>query len=206
MAINTKHWKQRSLFFLSGLLFISLGINITISSGYGVGGWEAADIGMVNHFGMSIGFWLNAFSCIYLLISSILVKERLKLECFITSIVLGFGIDLWNIIFSHIHIEPVYLQLLVFLIGISCTSLGAGLYLVSDFPVNPIDHMMVCISERFHISIAVSKYIVEGSGMALGLLLKGPVGIGTILMILVFGPMIQFFKNKSDVLLQKICK
>ena len=104
--------------------------------------------------------------------------------------------------FSHIHIEPVYLQLLVFLIGISCTSLGAGLYLVSDFPVNPIDHMMVCISERFHISIAVSKYIVEGSGMALGLLLKGPVGIGTILMILVFGPMIQFFKQ-SEVLLQK---
>ena len=77
MAINTKHWKQRSLFFLSGLLFISLGINITISSGFGVGGWDAADIGMVNHFGMSIGFWLNAFSCIYLLISSILVKERL---------------------------------------------------------------------------------------------------------------------------------
>lgn len=205
MAINTKYRKQRSLFFLSGLLFISLGINITISSGFGVGGWDAADIGMVKHFGMSIGFWLNIFSCLYLLISAVLVKERIKLECFLTSFILGVGIDLWNLFFSQIHIKFPLFQFFLFLLGITCTSIGAGLYLVSNFPVNPIDHMMVCITKRFHISITLSKYIVEGSGMLLGLLLGGPVGIGTILMILIFGPMIQFFKEKSEIALTKLC-
>lgn len=195
--------KKRSIFFLCGLFFISLGINITISSSFGVGGWDAANIGMVSQFGMSIGFWLNIWAIVYILISAVLEKKRPKIECFLTSIILGICIDGWNLYFSTLQIDGSVLRFIVFLLGISTTSFGAGLYLVSELPVNPIDHLMMVLTKRFSLSITTAKYIVEGSGMLLGFLLGGPVGLGTILMILIFGPMIQFWTKRSRVMLNK---
>lgn len=202
---NRKLFKWRIAFFLFGLFLISIGVNITIASNFGVGGWDAANIGMVMNFGFSIGFWLNVWAIVYLLISSLLIKERIKLECLVTSIFLGFCIDMWNILFSQLVIETLPLQFITFLIGITTTSLGAGIYLVSNLPANPIDHLMMVITKRFpKVSIATSKYVVEGVGMLLGLLLGGPVGLGTILMILIFGPIIQFFYKKAENVFHRI--
>lgn len=201
MALNRQLF-IRSTFFLLGLFFISLGINITIASGFGTGGWDAANIGLVQHFGMSIGFWLNVWAIIYLILSALLEKKRIKIECLLTSFIIGFCVDGWNILFSQIHMQAMWTQFLMFLLGITTTSFGAGLYLVSDLPVNPIDYLMVVLTKSCSLSITIAKYIVEGSGLILGFVFGGPIGLGTVLMILLFGPMIQFWCERSEKALQ----
>lgn len=201
MAIKPKY--IRYIFFVVGLILISLGININIASGFGVGGWDATQIGLTNTFGFSMGFWVNVLAILYIIISSMLERKRIKIECFITSIVLGLCIDAWNLIFIHIQVEQIILQLIVFLLGTTVISIGAGLYLISDLPLNPLDHLLLVITEHFHCSIAVSKYVLEAIGVALAFLFSGPIGFGTILMLIIFGPMIQYFTNKSKILLTK---
>ena len=49
----------RIAFFLIGLILISFGISVSIVSNFGVGGWDAFNIGLKNHFGFTIGTWMN---------------------------------------------------------------------------------------------------------------------------------------------------
>ena len=118
------------------------------------------------------------------------------------------GIDLWRLLLVNIQIDHSHflLQLLIFLLGTTVISMGAGLYFVSEFPLNPIDHLLMVITRHYHCSIAVSKYILEAIGVLLAFILSGPIGYGTILMLMIFGPMIQYFTNKSTILLHKLTR
>ncbi len=200
-------WKRKTfciniLYFLIGLLFISIGINLTIVSQFGVGGWDAVQIAMTNTFGFSIGVWINIWAFLYLSICAILEKKRIRFECFLTSILLGLCIDIGKPIISLIQIHTMPLQAITFLIGLVIIALGAGIYLVPKFPPNPIDYLMVVLTQRFQISIRVAKWITEGVGCALAWFLKGPIGTGTILLLLFIGPCIQFFYKKAEQLYQ----
>ena len=55
-------------------------------------------------------------------------------------------------------------------------------------------------------SYAERKYILEAIGVLLAFILSGPIGYGTILMLMIFGPMIQYFTNKSTILLHKLTR
>lgn len=199
-----KQWILRCILFLVGLFIISLGININIMADFGVGGWDAYNIAMVNHFGFTIGFWLNVNACIYILISAFLRKKRPKIETFLTSLLLGVFIDGWGLVFVNFSISGWFASLIWFLIAIVTISLGAGIYLVSKLPPNPIDDLMLAITEAFHCSITISKLIVEGSGVVIGLLLQGPIGIGSFLMLIIFGPCIQFFYHRFERLYERL--
>lgn len=199
-------WTLRCVLFLVGLVIIALGINFNIMASFGVGGWDAYNIAMVDHFGFTIGFWLNVNASIYILISALLRKKRPKIETFLTSMVLGVFVDGWGLLLQGYHMTSWLTQFLWFLVAILTISLGAGIYLVSKLPPNPIDDLMLAIQERFSCSITIAKFIVEGSGVLFGFLLQGPIGIGTFLMLIIFGPCIQFFYQRVERLYMRMTK
>ena len=191
MDVNQFTWK-RILYFLGGLMLIAFGISLTISADFGCGGWDAAHIGLVKHFGFSIGTWMNLWALTYLFIAMLLSKKRYRIECMITSLLIGIGVDFFHFLLSDLSIQQPFLKPILFILGTLIISLGAGFYLVSELPPNPTDYMMMCIKDRFSISITASKTIVEATGIFLAILLGGPVGVGTFLMILMFGPCIDY--------------
>lgn len=199
-----KEWILRCILFLVGLWIIALGININIMADFGVGGWDAYNIAMVENIGFTIGTWLNINAVLYILLSAWLRKSRPKVETILTSLLLGVFVDCWGLLFTSFAIEGWIASLCWFLIAITTISLGAGIYLVSKLPPNPIDDLMLAISEHFHCSITISKLIVEGSGVVVAFLLKGPIGLGTFLMLLIFGPCIQFFYTRFERLYETI--
>lgn len=199
-----KEWILRSILFLVGLWIIALGINLNIMADFGVGGWDAYNIAMVEHIGFTIGTWLNVNAVLYILISAWLRKKRPKVETMLTSLLLGAFVDAWGIFFQQFSITGWVASLCWFLIAIATISLGAGIYLVSKLPPNPIDDLMLAITERFACSITVSKLVVEGTGVIVAFFLQGPIGIGTFLMLIIFGPCIQFFYQRFASLYETI--
>lgn len=198
MAIKDNFIK-RCLYFISGLLLIALGISITILANLGCCGWDATNISLVTHFGLSVGIWLNIWAILYLIISSLLSKQRIRFECLITSFIIGISVDGFNLLLQSITIHGNSFKFITLVIGVFTIALGAGFYLVSELPPNPIDLMMMCIKEHFHLSISMTKTIIETTGVLLAVLLGGPIGLGTIIMVLLMGPCIDLcfhFANK----------
>lgn len=194
---NNKSMRMiRILFFLIGLILISLGISVSIVSDFGIGGWDAFNIGLKQHFGFTIGTWMNICAACFIILSAMLQKKRPMISTIITSLVIGIGTDMWMTLFQDIVIPSTLVSFITFIIAITIIAFGAGMYLVSELPPNPIDLFMMSISERFQISIMYSKMMIESTGLILGFLSGGPIGFGSLIMIICFGPLIQFFYQR----------
>jgi uncharacterized membrane protein YczE len=66
------------------------------------------------------------------------------------------------------------------------------MYLQTKFPANPIDQLMISLHDRFRLNFMVAKTIGEVSALILAFALQGPIGIGTIIITFLIGPIIQY--------------
>lgn len=66
----------------------------------------------------------------------------------------------------------------------------------ANLPKTPIDGMMVAISNRFGWSFNIVRMGIEGTGAVIGFILGGPVGLGTLVIALLLGKIIQVVNNR----------
>ncbi len=87
--------------------------------------------------------------------------------------------------------QPLVLRLLATLLGIATVAAGSALYLGAHLGPGPRDGLMVAIHQRTGWRVGTSRAVLECSVLVLGVLLGGPVGIGTLLFALGIGPAVQ---------------
>ena len=194
----------RVLFYIVGLFIMGLGIALNAISNFGAGPWDAVNIGLSYHLNLSVGVCMNIVAVLNLIIGGILNKEFPKITPIITSLALGIFVDLGILIFSGINVNSYTMQFILFMISLPIISLGISIYLVSELPNTPLDYFMLAIKSKFNLSLMTGKIISECSGLIIALLLGGPIGIGSIIIIFTIGPMMQFLHTYSKSIFNKI--
>jgi uncharacterized membrane protein YczE len=111
------------------------------------------------------------------------------------------GVTLKNVQLVDVSLS---MQWGAFLVGIVLTGIGIGIYLTSKFPTMPYDGTMLIISERFKITLNVSRTILEVIGLAFAWSVGGPIGLGTVIIMLMIGPIIQICTRYSTLIYEKI--
>lgn len=185
-------------FFLIGLLLFSLGIALTICANFGVSPWDATTVGLYERFGLSIGTWMNVQSVLLILMGATIKRERPRFECMITSFIMGIFVDIFVIVLQDVHVEVWYLQIALYALGVLIVSIGCGTYLIAKFPPCTIDYFMMAIKTGFHTNITVAMSVCEGTGFLFALLVQGPIGIGTFLCVVIYGPLIDTFHHYAN--------
>ncbi len=79
----------------------------------------------------------------------------------------------------------------VLLGGVMLTGIGSALYIGAGLGAGPRDSLMIAVATRGRIRVGVARAIIEGSALALGAVLGGSVGIGTLLFALGIGPAVD---------------
>jgi len=87
----------------------------------------------------------------------------------------------------------VWLRWVFLLGGIAVNGLGGALYIGSQYGPGPRDGLMTGLARRTGLSIRLVRTSLEVSVLAIGWLLGGVVGLGTVLYALLIGPAIQVF-------------
>lgn len=212
--LKSKENKARILFYTLGLSIMGLGIALSAISNFGVGPWDAVNIGLSYHINLSVGTCMNIVAILNLIVGGILNKEFPKITPMITSIILGGFIDLGLFVFNDINVSTPLMQFILFMTSLPIISLGVAIYLVSKLPNTPLDYFMLAIKTKFNLSLMSGKIVSECSGFIIGFLLGGPVGLGSLIIIFTIGPIMQFLYpyseyffnkliNKSDITLSK---
>lgn len=196
----------RVVFYIIGLLWIGLGNAFIINSLIGAGPFDALFVGLNLHFGLTIGI-LGIIGQIFIIFLTAFISfSRPKFESFITIVLRGIFFDLWfYILLSPLLLTVFYeamayfyfFQWLVFFIGLLILSIGTGTYLVSDFPKTPVDGLMFAVSKRFSLSLRNARISIDSFVVIVAFLLGGPVGLGTIVIALLLGRLVQYFHQKS---------
>ncbi|XZF75605.1 YczE/YyaS/YitT family protein [Bacillus sp. AL-1R] len=189
----------RVIFYLIGLLFLTLGISLAIKAELGASAWDALAVGESKTFGLSVGNWIIINSSVLLFVNAFLQKKRPDWLAAITFILIGRFLDFWLTVESEYlfdsNIVTRYFQLVLAIISLT---IGIAIYLQAKFPLSPIDDLMISLNKRFGVSLGVAKTIGEVFALVLAFLLQGPIGIGTVLITFSIGPILQRLRGPVE--------
>ncbi len=168
------------------------GIALMINANLGLGPWDVLHQGVNIHTGIPIGTAGILLGALMMLLW-IPMRERPGIGTFANMVLIGVTIDLTRLWLP----EPdLTWQKLVFLgVGTFLFGPGSGLYIGAGLGAGPRDGLMTAIARR-GVSVRRVRTGIELSALALGFVLGGSVGLGTILFALTIGPNVQFFLER----------
>ncbi|MBU8906198.1 YczE/YyaS/YitT family protein [Desertibacillus haloalkaliphilus] len=181
--------------YLAGLAIAALGIALVILSLLGAGPWDTVAIGLNGYLVLTIGTWSIIIQLLFTLLTWLIEKTRIRIESIIPIVIRSWFLDIWiYLVFRNADFSSSWeAQWLCLLGGIIIIGIGISIYLEAQFPRLPIDGLMIAICHRFNCNFNISRLSIEATGAILGLLLGGPVGIGTLVTALLLGKVIQVF-------------
>jgi uncharacterized protein len=200
--------KIKILFYLIGLFLMGFGVTLTIKADLGAGAWDALNVGLSNVIGLTVGSWVIIIGVILIFINALIVRGKPKFLAVVTILLIGFSVDFWLIVvMNKVQLSTLVLQVISLISGIMLIAVGVAMYLQTKFPANPIDQLMISLHERFHLNFMIAKTIGEVTALILAFILQGPIGIGTIIITFLIGPMIQWLNKpmtkRYELLLKK---
>lgn len=190
-------------FYTVGMIVMSLGIAMTIK-GYklGVGPWDVLHIGLQQKFGLTIGSWSIITGLAIVIVTSIVMKKLPQIGTWLNMILMGVFIDFFNWLLPTVETFPV--QMIIFISGVIVMSYGIGIYMAPNIGAGPRDSLMLIFIRKFNVSIKVIRTTLEVIVAILGWMLGGPIGIGTIIIALFIGQIVQYTLPRSQNILLKI--
>jgi uncharacterized protein len=179
---------------LFGLLFLSIGASFFITANIGS---EAITV-----FLQGIMFQTNSNFALAIIIANLFpvallyAIKRNDLLSFGSFAILLIGplIDLW--LASGLLTTPTnfMIQIMFSVIGILSSGFGIALYIHANVGMSPFEALVVAISQKFsNIKFFLIKIMFDMLFLIVGFSLGGVVGIGTIISVLAFGPVINSY-------------
>lgn len=193
----------RWTFFISGVLFMSLGISMTIKGQrFGISPWDVLHVGLYKHLGLSIGTWAILTGIIIVIATVIGTKRWPQLGTWLNILVIGSFIDVFNWLIPDI--TGFAGQLIIFIGGVLVIAVGIGVYVSPNVGAGPRDSLMLLIIKKTGWSIRTVRTGIEVIVAIVGWLLGGPIGAGTVALALLTGPLIYYTLPMSQKVLFKI--
>lgn len=175
----------------AGLTLYGVSMALMVRSGLGLDPWDVFHQGLSRQTGLSIGTVTIAVGALVLLLW-IPLRQRPGLGTVSNVVVIGLVVDATLALLPEGGGLPVRIGLLV--VGIVANGAATGLYLGAALGPGPRDGLMTgYVARRPGRSIRLVRTTIEVTVLALGWLLGGTVGLGTVAYALAIGPLAQLF-------------
>ena len=196
-----KEWTLRWSFFIIGLILLALGVAMTIKGKLlGIGPWDVFHYGLTLQFGLTIGTWIIIVGFLLLLLTVVFTKKMPKIGAFLNMLLIGFFIDFFLWILPNT--TSLIGSALYLLVGVIIIGYGIGIYVSAELGAGPRDGLMILIVEKTGWSVQWVRNGIELSVLLIGWLMGGPVGIGTVVIAILIGPIVGFSLPQCKALLQ----
>ncbi|MEW2377788.1 hypothetical protein AB0883_17030 [Micromonospora sp. NPDC047812] len=189
---NLRHRPARRLVQLfAGLVLYGVSMALMINSGLGLDPWDVFHQGLSELTGLSFGTVTIAVGVLVLLLW-IPLRQRPGLGTVSNVLVVGLVVD------ATLALLPAGGSLGVragmLLAGVVANGAATGLYLGARLGPGPRDGLMTgYVARRPGRSVRLVRTVIEVTVLALGWLLGGTVGVGTVVYALAIGPLTQVF-------------
>jgi uncharacterized membrane protein YczE len=185
---STLVWTRRGVQLIVGLFAYGFGIALMLRAGLGVAPWDVLAQGITAQTGLPFGIVVNIVGAFVLLLW-IPIRQKPGIGTVANVLLIGPSaqVGLW-LIPQQTH--PA-LQALVLAGGLVMIALATGLYVGARLGPGPRDGLMTGLHARTGRPIWVVRTGIEVSVLALGFVLGGLVGLGTLAFALLIGPMVN---------------
>lgn len=175
---------------LVGLVLYGVAEGLMVLAGIGVGPWTVFAQGVSRHTGVGLG-WLANLIGLVVLVLWIPLRQKPGVGTVLNVLLVGTAIE------ATVDLLPAPHALLVrvplFAVGLVLLAVASGLYIGAGFGPGPRDGLMTGLHRRTGLPIWAARAVVEVSVLAIGWVLGGNVGVGTVAFALGVGPLVGFF-------------
>jgi uncharacterized membrane protein YczE len=188
LASSRLRWARRITQLLVGLFLYGIAIALMVRAGIGVSPWDVLTQGLVVQTGLPFGLLTNLIGVVVLLLW-IPIRQKPGVGTVLNVLLIGpsaqFG--LWLIPQQTVP----WAQGLVYAAGLILLAIATGLYIGARLGPGPRDGLMTGLHRRTGLRIWIVRTGIEVTVLAIGWVLGGQVGIGTLAFALLIGPMIN---------------
>lgn len=183
----------------AGLLVYGFSTALMVRSNLGLNPWDVFHQGVGNYTSLRFGAVVIITGAVVMMLW-IPLRQRPGIGTISNLIVIGLAADLALWLIPNISSLPLRAAMLT--AGIILNGLATSAYIGVGLGPGPRDGLMTGLAARSGWSIRTVRSGIEIAVLALGWLLGGIVGIGTILYAVTVGPVVQrslpFFRNLAD--------
>ena len=173
---------------LLGLFLYGIAIALMVRAGIGVSPWDVLTQGLVVQTGLPFGLLTNLIGVVVLLLW-IPIRQRPGVGTVLNVLLIGPSaqLGLWLIPQQTVP----WVQGLVYVAGLVMLAVATGLYIGARLGPGPRDGLMTGLVRRTGWRIWIVRTGIEVTVLAIGWILGGQVGIGTLAFALLIGPMVN---------------
>lgn len=209
MHKRLKEMGARLLILLCGLTVAHFGVTLFLLADLGSDPFNVLVQGM--HRALDLAWFThgNTHMALCLLIIAVLlfVDRRYILPGTVVCMLCGGPIiDGFTALLSPLFEKQPSLWTALLLQAAGCVILAAGMTVVikSGAGTGPNDLVAVVLSDKLHRSFGIVRLLVDGVFVLAGFLLGGSVGLGTIVCVVLVGPVAGFFLPLSERLVRRL--
>lgn len=170
---------------MGGLALFGISLGLIVRADLGLAPWDVFHQGVAEQLGWSLGTVIVATSFVVVLLW-IPIRERPGIGTLANAILVGAWVDISLAVIPD-GIGSITLRAALLIGGIVVNGLATGLYIAARFGSGPRDGLMTGIAARGH-SIRLVRTGIEAVVLLSGVLLGGPIGVGTLVFALLIGP------------------
>lgn len=181
--IAIRRWGQ----LLLGLFLYGVALALMVRADIGLDPWTVLAQGIEAQTGWSIGLIVVLIGLAVLLLW-VPLRQRPGIGTVLNALLIGPAMDLALLVLETP--DELWGSILMFAGGLSLLAIATGLYIGARFGPGPRDGLMTGAHARYGWPIWKVRTGVEVTVLAIGWLLGGTVGVGTVAFALLIGPMV----------------
>jgi uncharacterized membrane protein YczE len=181
-----RRFAERLIRLYVGLALFGVSLALMVRANLGLGPWDVFHQGIADRTGLSIGIIVNLTAVVVLLLW-IPLRQRPGLGTLSNVVLVGLFTDATLALLATP--DNLALRVAMLVAGILSNAVATALYVGAGLGPGPRDGLMTGLAARGH-SIRLVRTSIEVAVLAIGWLLGGSVGVGTVLYALTIGPLV----------------
>lgn len=179
---------RRLIQLLLGLSLYGVSLALMVRANLGLDPWDVFHQGLAQRLGWSLGTVVNVVGALVLLLW-IFLRQRPGIGTIANIFVLGTVADAVLWLLPPVTALP--LRALLLISGVLLNALATAAYIGAGLGPGPRDGLMTGLVRRTGRSVGWVRTSIEVTVLAVGWLLGGSVGLGTLAYALLIGPLVQ---------------
>jgi uncharacterized membrane protein YczE len=178
-------WTRRIAQLLGGLFLYGVGIAFMVRAEIGVAPWDVLTQGISKQTGLPFGLITNLVGVLVLLLW-IPIRQRPGVGTVLNVLLVGPSAQL--MLWLVPEQTELWVRIPMFVVGLLVVGIATGLYIGARLGPGPRDGLMTGLHTKLGWPIWQVRTIIEVTVLAIGWVLGGNVGVGTVAFALLIGP------------------
>lgn len=193
MLLKPIRWNTfiRDFFVIQiGFALYGLSIALSLQANLGTNTWSVFEKALADLTGLTVGT-MTVIVAFGVLVFVLLLREKVGWGTLGNILSIGPWLDLFLYIIPPLK-DNFVLQLLMLLAAVLIQGIASAVYIGVNAGAGPRDSLMLAIHRTTKLSLRMARGAVELVVFAIGWLLGGPAGIGTLIFAVLIGPAVQW--------------